>query len=180
MSPDRFAASILLPNLADLEAEVGIPINFGAAQFLLTVALHESDCARRYQRSRLLPAGRARGWWNFNRSSELRFVMHSARSRAKARTWTEHCDVDWDEHAIWRALEGHDALAVGFARLLLLTDIFPLPETSGEAWHCYAVRLWRTNRGRQRLWPQHWTLAGHVLQSLRPQGNQRAGMEDAA
>jgi hypothetical protein len=167
MNPDTFASAILLPNLAEVELQLGIPFSWEAARFLQAVALQESDCAWRYQRSRITKAGPARGWFEFERAGGVRGVMRHPRTASKAQTWAALCFVRWEEHAIWRALEGHDKLAVGFARLLLWSDPYPMPTSPAEAWNCYCHRLWRPGKPRPNDWKANWTAAGLAINKLR-------------
>lgn len=72
------------------------------------------------------------------------------------------CAAAWVQHEvddIWRAIEGHDLLALGVARLLLLTDPRPVPLTTDEGWTCYAARLWRPGKPHQATWPAIWRAA---------------------
>lgn len=89
-------------------------------------------------------------------------VMTHLRSRDLARRLCDHCLIDWQRNAIWRALEAHDDLAVGFARLLLWTDPAPLPETERDAWACY-MRLWRPGKPHPDAWGKHWAAARAAL-----------------
>jgi hypothetical protein len=71
--------------------------------------------------------------------------------------------VEFDDASIWRAVEGHDILACGVARLALLADPHPIPDDEKSAWDCYAYRVWRpgavSRMGRSAECRDHWNKA---------------------
>jgi hypothetical protein len=71
-------------------------------------------------------------------------------------------EVEFDDHPIWRALEGHDALATAFARLLLWTDPRTLPTTQQAGWQYY-LDNWRPGKPHPGAWPKHWAAANEAL-----------------
>jgi hypothetical protein len=46
-----------------------------------------------------------------------------------------------------------------FARLLLLTDPYSVPDDAGSAWICYADRLWRPGKPYPGKWAGSWAAA---------------------
>lgn len=163
MTPESFYLDIQRPALADLWAATGIETPASAHRFLLAVGLQESDLVHRYQRSRGMDAGPARGWWQFERRGGVAGVLQHHRSKKAAEQWCNACHVEPFEGPVWRALEGHDWLAAGFARLLLWTDPFALPGNQADAWTCYADRLWRPGKPHPRHWGDNWLIAGATI-----------------
>ena len=163
MQTQDFIAQILAPGLDLCSSHLGIPYSDSAARLLLAIALQETNLRHRYQISRGLWAGPARGWWQFERGGGVRGVMTHHRSSALAQQLCERCHVEFSSRPIWRALEGHDMLATGFARLLLFTDPHRLPITVDEGWVMYRDRLWRPGKPHPGTWPQHWADASAAL-----------------
>lgn len=160
MDPRFFAETILYPGLDILAAETGIPPKRAAARFLLAIALQESKLLHRYQiGSRPDRPGPARGWWQFERGGGVHGVLTHKATKKAAAAWCRFCRVNPEEHAVWRALEGHDLLAVGFARLLVWTSPQALPQTEQSAWVQYAHELWRPGKPHPATWPEHWRTA---------------------
>ena len=79
--------------------------------------------------------------------------------RARGLRLCQAASVRPEPAAIWRALEGHDALAYGLARLLLMTDPHPLPVAEDAAWACYADRLWQPGAPHRACWACFWAAA---------------------
>lgn len=59
---------------------------------------------------------------------------------------------------MWRALEGHDGLAWGFSRLLVIIDPARLPEAGEDAWRYY-LRCWRLGKPHAKSWLPRWDAA---------------------
>lgn len=162
MTPDRFLRSMIDPGLLGLRLLGGPPNSDAAARtFLLAVAQQESGAAleARYQSSPSSTPGPARGFWQFEQGGGVHGVMQHAVSQSLAMSVCASLTVQWNEPAVWRALEGHDVLAVAFARLLLWTDPYPIPTTQDAAWTCYAERLWRPGAPHPEVWPGNWQRA---------------------
>lgn len=158
----RFSSRIVVPGLVHLEWLGGPPCADSAVRLLLAIARQESGAALRYQRTGTLStAGPARGFWQFERAGGVLGVMKHQRTALLAHQVCDDALVDWDSHAIWRALEGHDGLAVAFARLLLLSDPLPLPKTEGESWSYY-LRNWRPGKPHPESWAGHWGAANAI------------------
>lgn len=164
MTPDAFHRRILQPGLVDLQSLGGPPKSASAARFLLAVALQESRCEWRYQivRDDMRP-GPARSFWQLEAAGGVTGVMSHKASAALCGKLCERHEVKHQRGAIWRAMEGHDMLAVGMARLLLLTDPFPIPATEAGAWTCYAHRLWRSGNPHPATWQGHWRVASETV-----------------
>ena len=157
MTPSEFRDRILHPGLTVLYQLGGPRPSIEAERLLLAIAGQESAMAHRYQVLSGGRAGPARGWWQFE-SGGVAGVMAHKSSGGLARRLADHCAVRWDQAAIWRALEGHDTLAAGFARLLLWTDPKPLATTQAAGWDYY-LRNWRPGKPHPDVWPKHWAAA---------------------
>jgi len=134
-------------------------------RFLLAVALQESEIKARYQNSPGITPGPARGFWQFEREGGVAGVLNHRASSELAAKLCSACWVRHESGAVWRALEGHDRLATGFARLLLWTDPPPLPVTEADAWDCYNRRLWRPGKPHPSKWPLNWAAASNAIGS---------------
>lgn len=164
MDAAEFHDRILHPGLVSLQRVTGIPDTDTAARFMLAIALQESALAHRYQVYRG-PAnpGPARGWWQFERGGGVAGVLSHRTTRGISRKWCEYCAVEPYSYSVWRAMEGHDLLAVGFARLLLWTLPKALPKDRHEAWKQYANDLWRPGKPHPNTWLDNWDLATKAL-----------------
>jgi hypothetical protein len=146
-----------------------------ALVMLLAIGLQESRFEHRAQ----LVAGRpdlkgpARGFWQFeqgtrsSRGGVWGVFLHDA-----SRYWlNELCTargVPFNPPAIWSAVENDDVLAAGAARLLLFTDVRPLPELDDEAgaWRLYAFSTWRPGRPHPETWPAFHKAAREFVMGL--------------
>src|SRR5262245_25117760 len=148
MDPSLFVEKILDPGLEFLQALGGPAPSVAARQNLLTIALQESGpkLEARYQDSPSSVPGAANGWWQFESAGAVRGVMTHPASASLARQLCDACWVVWNEAAVWRAIEGNDLLAAGFARLLIWTDPYAIPTSPGPAWTMYNTRLWRPGK----------------------------------
>lgn len=163
MKPDAFYSRILMPGLQVVEQVCGIRVSEDAARLSLAIALQESRCEHRYQvGSSPDRPGPARGPFQFEMGGGVRGVMLHPSSSNKAQDLCKHYDVEWSQAPIWRALEGHDGLAVGFARLLLWTDPKPLPKLRDDGW-AYYIRNWRPGKPHPSTWPGHWKTASELV-----------------
>jgi hypothetical protein len=174
-SPSTFLTRVIDPGLDWAATHAAVHTGRAAARlFLLASALQETGLQHRAQvvAGRPTAAGPARGWWQFEEPTVGLLLQHSV----SAPRLRQLCGAAWvrpEPDDIWRAIEGHDLLAVGVARLLLLTDPQPVPTTEIEGWTCYAERLWRPgawSRGsvqqRQQLrakWSENWRAAQATL-----------------
>lgn len=160
MTHAEFLVRIMRPAAAWAEQAAGVRSSPEALRFLLAVAGQESNCEHRYQILASGAPGPARGHYQFERGGGVVGVMTHRTSAARAAALCEAASVRFESNAIWRALEGHDGLAYGFARLLLLTDPQPIPTDQAPAWECYAERLWRPGRPHPQAWNGNWRAAG--------------------
>lgn len=99
--------------------------------------------------------GPARSYWQFEKGGIKGVMLHAASVRL-AVSVCEARGVEFNSSAIWKAMETDDVLGAAFARLLMYTDPFPLPDTAEEAWEMYAKRLWRPGKPHPDKWPQSW------------------------
>jgi len=161
VSPEEFLAGIIDPGLAMLARYTGAPLISDASKaFLLAIALQESGPAlkARYQGFPSTYPGPAKGWWQFEERGGVHGVLHHRASAELAGQVCRYCEVHPHQKAVWRAIEGHDLLACAFARLLVLTDPYPLPVREADAWAQY-LRLWRPGKPHPARWPGHWATA---------------------
>lgn len=116
---------------------------------LAAIGLQES----RFEFRRQLGNGPARGFWQFERGGGVVCVMRHDATREKAQTLCAALDVPFEAGKVWATLEHNDALAAGFARLLLLSDPKPLPalDDPQAAWDYYE-RNWRPGKPHRRTW----------------------------
>lgn len=157
LTPQQFIDSALNPGLAMLPVQMDSP---RARLMILTICLQESGLAARRQ----LGDGPARGLAQFERGGGVRGVLTH---RASADLAVELCQlrgVSPTASAAWAALEFDDVLAVGFARLLLLTDPEPLPQVGDAdgAWDLY-LRAWRPGKPHVERWAGHYATARAAL-----------------
>lgn len=127
---------------------------------LLVNGLQESRFKFRYQVIQNKPGlkGPARGYWQFEKGTEktrggVTGVLLHAATREPAQALCRARGVPATAEAVWEAVENDDVLAAGFARLLLWTDPFPLPNL-GEAqaaWELY-LRTWRPGQPHRHTW----------------------------
>lgn len=160
MNPTEFLRDILDPGLDWFEHVTGITRSRAAARpFLLAVAMQESGLTERAQVVAGGAAGPARGWFQFERGGGVVGVLSHGASADLARLCCAAAMVRPTPDVVWRTIEGHDRLAVAFARLLMLTDPAPVPTDMQGAWRCYADRLWRPGKPHPDRWPEAWRLA---------------------
>lgn len=99
--------------------------------------------------------GPARSYWQFERGGIKGVMLH----KASARLALEVCEkrgVDFNSDLIWKAMETDDVLGAAFARLLMYTDPFPLPDNQSDAWDMYSKRLWRPGKPHPDKWTASW------------------------
>ena len=162
MDAKRFRDEIIGPGLARLRAEGGPMPTDEASVMLIAIALQESGLRSRYQVLASGNAGPARGWWQFERGGGVRGVLSHPRAGTLTRALCERYGVAPREDAVWRAIEGHDWLAVGLARLLIWTDPAPMPTSWDAGWECY-LRCWRPGKPHHGTWVQHWQTASAAV-----------------
>lgn len=132
-------------------------VELGAIALQESLGIHRWQIIDRKQPNR---KGPARGLWQFERGGGVRGVMTHPRTKRYARHLCDAFGVDFTEQAAWLALEEHDVLAAGFARLLLWADPKPLPliGDADGAWGCY-IRNWRPGRPHKGTWPANYAAA---------------------
>lgn len=161
MNAQEFHDEILRPSLELILPVLEIGDRPEATRMLMAIAGQESGWSHRYQLAGPMSstkAGPARGWWQFEMRGGVAGVMGHRLTQAKAKRLCDLCHVYFDEDDIWRALEGHDALATGFARLLLWTEPRPLPTDREGGWSQY-FRNWRPGKPHPEKWPDVWSAA---------------------
>jgi len=161
MTPDAFLETILNPGLRFLAHLGGPPATNDARRFLLAVAQQESgqDLNARFQGSPSSSPGPARSWFQFEAGGGVVGVLTHPSSAALAKQVCAALHVIPETNAVWRAMEGHDHLAVAFSRLLVLTDPYPIPTEEQAAWTCYCDRLWRPGKPHPENWHSNFVTA---------------------
>jgi len=168
VTPENFLRHMLNPGLVQLRHLGGPQVTNAVERFLLAIALQENGptLSARYQGHPAEVAAPAKGWWQFELSGVLGVMNHGA-SAALAAKLAERCHVARNAPAVYRAIEGHDILAAGIARLLVLTEREPVPINGAVGWQQY-LRLWRPGKPREKDWPGNWLWADAVITELRP------------
>lgn len=157
MTPEKFLAMVVDPGLS-VVAAIGGPLQSDHARRLLLATAHqESRLEHRYQGSPRDEPGPARGFFQFEAGCVGRLLRHPA-TKGLVAAICDICHVVPEQDAIWRALEGHDTLAVSMARFLYWTDPRPLPTTQADGYNYYDMN-WRPGARRPLDWPPSW-LAG--------------------
>lgn len=166
MAPETCLVEVIRPALGYLPE---FTRSQRAEVMLVAIALQESGLRHRWQ---VVDAkspgakGPARGLWQFERGSKASrggvwgvYLHHS--THELLRLFCRDRDVNFEPFAIWSMLEHDDVLAAGVARLLLLTDPFPLPavDDSSAAWNLYAERTWRPGKPKAAHWPDNHAAA---------------------
>lgn len=122
-----------------------------ARTILAAIGYQESGYKTRIQYGN----GPARSYFQFEKGGIKGVMLH----RASARLALEICEkrgVDFNSELIWKAMESDDVLGACFARLLMYTDPFTLPDNADDAWDMYALRLWRPGKPHPDKWPASW------------------------
>jgi len=163
MDASTFYSEILFPHLEGFGRVTSIPNTISVRRFLLAVAIQESGLKHRYQVVGKGKAGPARGWWQFEEGGGVAGVLDHKATRGLALRWCAYCQVEPSPASVWRALEGHDALATGFARLLLYSDPTAIPTEERTAWVLYAHKLWKPGKPHPATWPNSWKTASEVV-----------------
>lgn len=149
-------ANAIGPALAILPPSMATP---QAWHMMLAAGLQESGLCARCQ---VLPGGGrgpAHGLWQ-NEIGGVRAVMGNPATSAQAAILARSRGVSFDAQVIWTAMERDDALAAGFARLLLWADPKKLPERDDQdaGWQLY-LDAWRPGKPRLQDWAANWQRA---------------------
>jgi hypothetical protein len=155
MTASDFYRQFMIPAAVWVDGAAALPRSRASDVFLLAVAGQESGWKHRAQISVGMEAGPARGFWQFERGGGVAGVLTHRASRDRARALCAAALVEPTPAAVWRALEGHDGLAYGFARLLAWTDAAAIPTGETGAWEFY-VRNWRPGKPHAATWPSRW------------------------
>ena len=150
---------ILTPALKLLPEKMDKP---EARAQLLAIGLQESMFMHRYQIVAGKPGvkGPARGLWQFERGGGVRGVLTHKASAALAKEIQLHLGRGVGIDAAFEALEKDDVFAAVFARLLLYTDPYSLPELGQKqrSWNLYE-RVWRPGRPHRDKWDDNYDKA---------------------
>jgi hypothetical protein len=166
--------TLIRPAVDHIAATYGAAGGAAPAALMAAIGAQESKFAARDQlemgaNGMLVPGrpGPAMGFWQMEKAGGVRGVMRHPASRRAARELTEATAAlnngrpAFDEEEIWLffgTVEG-DELAAAFARLLLLTDPWPLPDPTPQneetAWQYY-LRVWRPGKPHRQFWAANW------------------------
>lgn len=167
ITPRDFNCKIIPAGLAWLPQQCDSP---EARAMLIAIALQESRLAVRWQVLQGGGKGPARGLLQFEQGTRASrggvwgVYLHKVSASYLVPVCRAH-NIPLDPNAIWSALETDDALAVAVARLLLLTDPYPLPQR-GDAeagWKLYAERTWRPGRPHRHTWDAFYETAWKTI-----------------
>ena len=166
MSPEQFLVRIQDPGLLRLLELGGPPLTRDARRMMLCIALQESgpQLEARYQNSPSSSPGPARSFWQFESGGGCAGVLTHRASKDLAHALCRECTVQPHAAAVWRAMEGHDILAAGFARLLLWTLPEPLPAMESDGWTQY-MSAWRPGKPHRDAWSRNWPVATAATES---------------
>lgn len=114
------------------------------------LAISGQESAREFRRQ---IGGPARGLWQFEAGGGVRGVLNHPASKPHAAALCKARGVPSNEASVYGALEHDDILAAGFARLLLWTDAYALPQNDPDAGWDYYVRTWRPGKPHKQKWP---------------------------
>jgi hypothetical protein len=164
----QWSDQFIMPGVRTLYELTGVTTNRDAHRLMLTIALQESACRYRAQVLNSGRAGPARGWWQFEKNGGVAQILESERTKEHALALCRYLIVRPEREAVWRALEGCDELAVGFARLLLWQDLARLPgvDQVDAAWRYY-LRNWRPGKPKPTKWGGYWNLAKEVVDGVK-------------
>lgn len=149
---------IVEPALSWLEYDFQIKRTPSAERFMLAIAGQESGFDYRRQ----MGDGPARSWWQMERGGGVSEVLTHSASAGVAKKACKALAVPPSALAVHAAMEWCDPLAAVFARLLILTDPAPLPETETAGW-AYYLRVWRPGKPHPATWPTRWAEANAAI-----------------
>lgn len=163
MTPDLLLRLAIMPALSLLPPAM---TSREAIAMLVAIAWQESEIRARRQQ----PVGPARGYWQFEAGGAVAGVLRHAATRGHAAALCEQLDVAPNVEAVYRALEYHDVLAAGFARLNLWWLAGPLPTRGARelAWSQY-LAAWNPGKPHERRWPQSWAVGWAAVAAHHPQ-----------
>lgn len=123
-----------------------------AAQMALTIGLQESRLVYRHQ-----IGGPAHGLWQFEKGGGVKGVLTHKATAWYAKEAQKALQRGVGISDAYGALEHDDALAAVFARLLLYSDQYRLPEIgqTQRAWNLY-LRTWRPGKPHEKTWPGYY------------------------
>lgn len=158
MTPKLFLDVAVTPALALLPEAMR---SAEAKSLILSICLHESSLRHRRQRN-----GPARGYGQFEPGphAAIQEVLTNQKTAAHAEALCARIDIQPTWEAVYDAIEYHDLLMAGMARLLLWTIPRPLPKEAeaDEAYRQY-LEAWKPGRRRPDDWPaDHRTAWGWV------------------
>lgn len=145
MTPIQFLTDAVLPGLA-LLPPIYPATRVQAEVQLVATGLQESRLVHRWQVIDVVKPetkGPARGLLQFERGGGVRGVMRHNLTREMSKHVCAQRGVEWDETAVWLAMEQDDPLSCAFGRMLILCDPVKLAPlgNNAEAFQTY-LRCW--------------------------------------
>lgn len=156
MTPELLLNAAIVPALLLLPARMDTP---AARIILLAIAYQESNMQHRRQIK-----GPARGYFQFEQGGGVRGVLMHPASSSYIRDVLSDLDYYADSTPVecWAAIEHNDILAAAFARLLMWTDVEPLPTDAQGAWDLY-LRTWRPGKPHPDKWAANFQKAKDAI-----------------
>lgn len=130
-----------------------------ARAMMLAIGLQESRFKHRQQ-----IGGPAKGFWQFEKGGGVRGVLNHHSTRDLAHSILTMLVLPDNEELVYRAIQCNDHLAAAFARLLLFTLPYPLPERDDVegAWQQY-IAAWRPGKPHRETWDAFWAEAWDAI-----------------
>ena len=161
MTPANFLRTAVAPALGLLPEAMQTS---DAHAMLIAIALQESGLHARRQ----LFNGPGRSYFQFELGAHptdgVTGVLNHPRSAARVHEFCLALDIGPTPPAVYEAIEFHDVLACGCARLLLWTLPRRLPQKdeSFEGWRQY-LELWRPGKPHKETWAQNFLDAWQIV-----------------
>jgi hypothetical protein len=157
MTPANLLRNIIDPGLAFMASVLGPrpTVTPAARVMLLAISGQEGDFSKRRQ-----IGGPARSYWQMERGGGVAGVLAHHVTGPMAAKVCDALDIPGDLTTVFEAVAWSDHLAVAMARLLLWTDVTPLPTVGQQAvaYACYAG-LWRPGKPGPDRWPDNYSAA---------------------
>jgi hypothetical protein len=157
MTPPDLLRIVIDPGLAFMASVLGPrpTVTPAARVMLLAIWGQEGDFKFRRQ-----IGGPARSYGQFESGGGIAGVLAHPLTGPWARQICAALDIPSDRATVFEAVAWNDHLSVAMTRLLLWTDVTPLPEVGEQAvaYACYAG-LWRPGKPGPDRWPGNYSAA---------------------
>lgn len=157
MDSADFFANIVQPSLKRLEAWTGVASGQDAQVLVMAIAGQEGNWQFRQQ-----IGGPARSYWQFEEGGGVHGLFKVA--AVKLHSICSALDIPYEEDSVFQAMTWNDTLACCMARLLLWTDVRPLPAVGDieGGWNYYRDN-WRPGAPHYATWPTRYGVALSVV-----------------